>query len=120
MLLVTYKRILPKVTSSGRTSGNTSRSGRWRSRATCRKTWLSYVGSILDEVGDEQTTFSEYIERMPVNATKILYLSGDSREQALNSPVIQRLIKTDYEYCYYRKRSMKSSAKPSAKSTARN
>ena len=47
--------------------------------------------------GDDQTTFSEYIARMPQNATKILYLSGDSREQALNSPVIQRLIKTDYE-----------------------
>ena len=49
------------------------------------------------KTSDEQTTFSEYMERMPANATKILYLSGDSREQALNSPVIQRLIKTDYE-----------------------
>jgi heat shock protein beta len=47
--------------------------------------------------GEDQTTFAEYIERMPENASKILYLSGDSREQALNSPVIQRLIKTDYE-----------------------
>jgi len=47
--------------------------------------------------GDGYTTLAEYAERLDENATKILYVSGDSRAAAAMSPVLERLKKIDYE-----------------------
>jgi heat shock protein beta len=47
--------------------------------------------------GDATTTLAAYASRMPENATKILYLSGESKQGAAMSPVLERLKKMDYE-----------------------
>jgi len=47
--------------------------------------------------GDDMVTLEEYASRLPENATKILYLSGESRAGAAMSPVLERLKKMDYE-----------------------
>ena len=47
--------------------------------------------------GDGYTTLAEYVERMPENATKILFVSGESKAGAAMSPVLERLKKEDYE-----------------------
>jgi len=47
--------------------------------------------------GDGTTTLEKYVAGMPENATKILYVSGDSKAGAAMSPVTERLKKIDYE-----------------------
>ena len=47
--------------------------------------------------GEDFTTLEEYVSRLPENATKILFVSGDSKAGAAMSPVLERLKKMDYE-----------------------
>lgn len=58
---------------------------------------VSFYSTLTSEdVEEPTTTLAAYCAKLPANATKILYVSGDSKRSAAASPVLERLKKKDY------------------------
>ncbi|KAJ1452689.1 Hsp90 protein-domain-containing protein [Pelagophyceae sp. CCMP2097] len=47
-------------------------------------------------IDDKQSSLSQYVAKLPANSTRILYVSGDSKAAAAQSPVLERLKKNGY------------------------
>lgn len=50
--------------------------------------------------GDEYTSLDQYLENMKEGQKKIFYVSGDGKEGAAMSPVVEKLTNLDYEVLY--------------------
>ena len=50
--------------------------------------------------GDEYTSLDQYVENMKEGQKKIFYVSGDGKEGAAMSPVVEKLTNRDYEVLY--------------------
>jgi len=50
--------------------------------------------------GDEYTSLDKYVENMATNQTSIYYVTGDGKEKAALSPVIEKLDARGYEVLY--------------------
>ena len=50
--------------------------------------------------GEEQTSFKDYVSRMPEGQKDIFFITGESRQAVANSPFIEGLKKKGYEVLY--------------------
>ena len=50
--------------------------------------------------GDQYTSLADYVSRMQTNQTQIFYVTGDGKQAAAMSPVLEKLRSLDYEVLY--------------------
>lgn len=50
--------------------------------------------------GENMTSLNEYVSRMPADQKNIYYVVGESKQQAAQSPVLEKLKQKGYEVLY--------------------
>jgi HSP90 family molecular chaperone len=65
-----------------------------------RKEIADYLRFFSSASGDEYTSLSEYVEKMPEGQKAIYYVTGEGKERAAMSPVVEKITSRGYDVLY--------------------
>mmetsp|Transcript_4565 Transcript_4565/g.11592 ORF Transcript_4565/g.11592 Transcript_4565/m.11592 type:complete len:776 (+) Transcript_4565:125-2452(+) len=65
-----------------------------------RKEIANYLRFFSHNSGDEYTSLSEYVDNMPEGQKSIYYVTGEGKERAAMSPVVEKITSQGYDVLY--------------------
>jgi molecular chaperone HtpG len=65
-----------------------------------RKELAEYLRFFSSSSGDEYTSLDEYVEKMPEGQKSIYYVTGEGKERAAMSPVVEKITSRGYDVLY--------------------